>query len=174
MASGDSMTPTVFAVNAVPSAQRSPSFSSGSWPSTHVAEPSGLTSSLTRMSAPPLLSVPAHSPRNGEAELKGEDGGPTLSSGWLQCGSIVAIIWSQTPNALSLPLERFVKARHAKFSDGTMYSMVATPGCPPLLNTTCVPVFVCPENHPNVVAVPEGPTNTGLWSSSIHRPSRNP
>src|SRR6185369_8348374 len=59
-------------------------------------------------------------PMNGEAKLRGEGGGPALSLGWLHCGRIVAIIWSQTPNARSPPLERFVKARHARFSDGIM------------------------------------------------------
>jgi hypothetical protein len=48
-----------------------------------------------------------------------------------------------------------------------MHSYVATPGCPPALETKGIPEFNRPANQPKVVATPDGPLNTGLNSSSI-------
>lgn len=53
-----------------------------------------------------------------------------------------------------------------------MHSYVATPGCPPALETKGIPEFNRPANQPKVVATPDGPLNTGLNSSSIQRSSR--
>ena len=143
MASGDSIAPTVFPVNAGPSDCASVIFSGGLSPSARVAVSLDGISSFTRMFAPPSVSVPSHRPAKSGVATKGECGSPILSLGWLHCGRIVASIWLQKLNADSRFSDRFVKTRHARFSEGTRCKMVATPGCPPPLKTTGKNPILC-------------------------------